>query len=184
MKIALSQITEHGLNLDFQLPANGLKILKELVDDGEVTAFSPLAVSVTLWAREGYIDVRGQVVTEAILTCSRCLAEFSYLLEQHFSVRFSQEIPQDLSSTSSDDDADIELTADQVGLVFFEGDELDLREVIQEQIALGLPYKPLCREDCKGLCAKCGADLNQASCKCGNNGSGSPFDVLKNFKFE
>jgi uncharacterized protein len=83
------------------------------------------------------------------------------------------------------DAEEIELTADDLGLISFEGDEIDLVDGIQEQVIMALPFKPLCREGCRGLCPQCGADLNLGDCAC----SEPPvlegkFSILKNFKVE
>ena len=51
-------------------------------------------------------------------------------------------------------------------MIPFTGEELDLCEAVQEQVIMALPVRPLCREDCRGLCPVCGADLNEESCTC------------------
>lgn len=48
----------------------------------------------------------------------------------------------------------------------YSGRELDLTAAVREQILLSVPASPLCREDCKGLCPKCGKDLNESECGC------------------
>jgi uncharacterized protein len=91
-------------------------------------------------------------------------------------LRYSREIPQDLHGG---DPQEVELTADRIGLVFFRGDEIDFKDAVQEQVVLALPYKPLCRETCRGLCPRCGADLNTETCSCTSEPAASPFAVLK-----
>ena len=59
-----------------------------------------------------------------------------------------------------------ELLSADMGLAAYEGDAVDLDELVREQITLALPSRRLCREECKGLCPKCGADLNAAECSC------------------
>jgi uncharacterized protein len=95
--------------------------------------------------------------------CRRCAAptggELSaFLRERH------------LESATADDEA-----------YLLEGDLLDLGPMIRDAIVLELPLAPLCREDCKGLCASCGADLNEEGCGC--EGPGDPrwatLDVLR-----
>jgi uncharacterized protein len=49
---------------------------------------------------------------------------------------------------------------------YYDADRLDLGEAVREQILLGLPLKPLCREDCQGLCPRCGKDRNLGPCGC------------------
>jgi uncharacterized protein len=59
-----------------------------------------------------------------------------------------------------------ELLAEEIDLIPFDGDEIDLVEGLQEQLVLALPLKPVCGQDCKGICPKCGADLNRMPCGC------------------
>ena len=151
MKIALARITPEGVDFAHRACADDFDILKELLATGEVLSFSAIEIQAMVTARADYYDVDGRVSTRVGLACSRCLTPFTHTLNQRFSIRFSQQIPKDISS---DEEADIELTADQVGLIFFDGKELDLKDPIQEQVVLALPYKPLCRPDCKGLCPK------------------------------
>jgi len=54
----------------------------------------------------------------------------------------------------------------------------------QPRNTLALPFKPLCSPTCQGLCPKCGTDLNHGPCRCGDNGGGGPFDVLKSLKLK
>jgi uncharacterized protein len=59
-----------------------------------------------------------------------------------------------------------ELTRDDLGLSFYSTDEIDLAPLIAEQVMLALPTRPLCSENCRGLCASCGSNLNIQSCSC------------------
>ena len=51
-------------------------------------------------------------------------------------------------------------------LIWYEGEEIDLSPLLRERLLLALPTLPLCRDDCRGLCARCGADLNAGPCGC------------------
>ena len=72
--------------------------------------------------------------------------------------------------------------AEDAGLIGFRGEEIDLTEGIQEQVVLNLPMRPLCREDCKGLCAACGADLNLGECNCRRQPPDGPFAALRHLR--
>jgi uncharacterized protein len=61
---------------------------------------------------------------------------------------------------------EVELSDRDVVVGYYEGDRLDLGEVVREQVLLGLPLKPLCREDCHGLCPRCGKNRNAGACGC------------------
>lgn len=64
------------------------------------------------------------------------------------------------------DGDEIELVEEDLGVVTLSEPLLDTRPIVIEQLHLGIPMKPLCREDCKGLCSRCGADLNEGPCSC------------------
>jgi uncharacterized protein len=106
------------------------------------------------------VRVRGSIKTEVELLCDRCAAPRRTPLEVEFDARF---IPQSLAADETDN---VELLTEDLGLAAYEGDAVDVDELVREQITLALPLRNLCREDCKGLCAKCGADLNAGQCSC------------------
>jgi len=64
----------------------------------------------------------------------------------------------------------------------FEGDELDLTELVREQILLNLPEQTFCNPDCKGLCPKCGQNRNLIDCNCEENETDPRWAALKNLK--
>ena len=55
----------------------------------------------------------------------------------------------------------------EIDISFYRDDEIDLSELLREQFYLALPMKPLCREDCRGLCPQCGVNRNTGTCDCG-----------------
>jgi uncharacterized protein len=59
-----------------------------------------------------------------------------------------------------------ELEEEDLGVVHVEGETFDTGPLLREQLQLGVPMKPLCREDCRGLCPQCGADRNRGDCDC------------------
>jgi uncharacterized protein len=130
----------------------------ELVDEG--ARLISAAEVVGSASRKGEeVRVRGSIKTEVELLCDRCAAPRRTPLEIEFDARF---IPQ----AAADDTDNVELLVEDLGLAAYEGDAVDVDELVREQITLALPLRNLCREDCKGLCAKCGADLNAGQCSC------------------
>lgn len=100
------------------------------------------------------IYVRNHIRTTGHCTCDRCLEEFDLDLEDSGQVVFSSE--EDLSAPSEGEIRRYDPAAH----------EIDLTEDIRDLLLLALPVKQLCREDCKGLCAGCGANLNVEKCLC------------------
>ncbi len=68
--------------------------------------------------------------------------------------------------------------------VRFANDEIDLRQLMEEQFYLSLPMKPLCKDDCKGLCANCGTNLNKATCDCNTQWEDPRLAALRDLKKE
>jgi uncharacterized protein len=78
--------------------------------------------------------------------------------------------------------AEVELSGDELDLSFYEGDQVDLSPLVREQIILALPTRPLCRDNCKGLCASCGINLNTQACSCTVSGGDPRLAVLRTLK--
>jgi uncharacterized protein len=131
----------------------------EIEDEG-ARLVSAAEVSGSASKRGEEVRLRGSIKTEVELLCDRCLAPRRAPLEVEFDTRF---IPQERASGESDN---VELLTEDLGLAAYEGDAVDLDELVREQILLALPLRNLCGEDCKGLCQKCGANLNAGQCSC------------------
>src|SRR5215207_6361109 len=106
------------------------------------------------------VRLRGEIKTEVELLCDRCAAPERAPLAVEFDTSF---IPQEVEAVKAEN---VELAAEDLLLSSYEGDAVDLDELVREQIVLALPSRRLCREDCKGLCQKCGANLNAGQCSC------------------
>ena len=101
----------------------------------------------------------GKAQTELELVCSRCLEPFRMPVESSFNLRF-------LPATEMAADDEREVQEEDLETSYYRDDQIDLNELLREQFYLALPMKPLCREDCKGLCAQCGTNLNTGTCAC------------------
>lgn len=73
---------------------------------------------------------------------------------------------------------DLECSDDAATILYLDEPEIDVDEILREQSYLAVPLRTLCREDCKGICAGCGVDLNSETCRCSVDKSQSPFAVL------
>ena len=100
----------------------------------------------------GFLLLKGELSFEVRFTCSRCLARFTRtIFVKDFRYRLRIEDPNR---------------------------PIDLTDKIRQDIILALPSKPLCSEECRGLCPICGVNLNQGSCTCRTQQTGNPFSVL------
>jgi DUF177 domain-containing protein len=148
MIIRVSELEEQGLRLD------------------DVDALAPVfadpswrldSVALDVEADGTEVFVRGRLSATVPLTCSRCAEEFAGGVATDLDVRL---VPRRVAGDT------VELGADDLDVDFYDNDQLDLSRLVDNETTLALPMKPLCRPDCRGLCAVCGANRNAVTCAC------------------
>lgn len=168
MTIKINDIPPEGLTIE-------IKDSLDLFDTG--TAATPFTAMVKIHpVAAGAFHVSGAVSTVLELECSRCLRSFPFPL-QDTAMDFDL-FPEGSLQTG----ADHELGRGELDTEFYQGDAIEPRELIREQLLLAIPMVPVHREDCKGLCPVCGADRNERKCGCTPDtlpGKENPFAVLK-----
>ncbi|MFQ5665895.1 MAG: DUF177 domain-containing protein [Candidatus Binatia bacterium] len=173
MKLNVHQIEEVAKELVYKESTASLNAL--LLHGGVCDFEFPAAAEVRLdYYRAGQeLLFQGHISGSVIGHCARCVEDFGFRLEKDFFVAMvpKQELP-----------AEAELSGEDLDLSFYEGDEIDLSPLVREQIILGLPTRPLCREDCKGLCPHCGANQNTQPCGCTAAPGDARLAVLRNLK--
>lgn len=105
------------------------------------------------------IHVMGHLETELERACARCLEPVSQPVATDFDVRY-----RPVASVGRQEEINLAEGDTEIG--FYKGEGLFLADLLAEQVYLALPMKALCREDCRGLCPDCGANLNLGSCGC------------------
>lgn len=103
--------------------------------------------------------LRGEIKAALVVPCDRCVNDVDLPLEIPFDLLYT---PQEVSNQVGE----IELHDRDLDVAFYDNEEINLDELVLEQLELSLPIRVLCREDCRGLCAECGADLNLEQCQC------------------
>lgn len=117
-----------------------------------------------LYAEGEHAFAAGTFTGHVIVACGRCVGEVRLELDERLRVTF---LPPDEMPTDDDDSEDgAEVTEGDLDVFPFDGETIDLEPLLREQFVLAVPFAPLCREDCKGLCAQCGIDLNSGTCAC------------------
>jgi uncharacterized protein len=105
------------------------------------------------------VRVNCHVATRMEIACDRCLEPTVVALEADFSLLYRP-------AALSPDRAEVLLEDSEAEVGFYEGEGLELGDVLREEILLLLPMQRVCREDCKGICPVCGQNRNQADCQC------------------
>lgn len=181
MLIRVDDIKDDGLLLEFVEQVADFPALVE-IDSSQAVFQEPLQISLRAIRIHDLVQVEGRVDTLVQLSCSRCLKEFETPLTVPFSLTYSRELPA--PAADSEEEEGVELSAEEMGLIPYQGEQIDLREALQEQVLMGLPIQPLCQEACRGLCPQCGADLSSGDCNCESPDALNRFAVLKNFQVE
>jgi uncharacterized protein len=92
--------------------------------------------------------------------CDRCLEPIDFTVDTEFDVCYR---PARFASSELDE---VEIAKAESDIAFYEGDGIELNDVLREQVVLSLPMQRLCRPDCRGICPVCGHDRNKAECGC------------------
>ncbi|MFZ0060879.1 MAG: DUF177 domain-containing protein [Pyrinomonadaceae bacterium] len=129
------------------------------LNEDRVTVVRPPRVAGRIQQSDSKITVKGEVSAELQLECDRCLKSLLIPVANTFEVEY---VTPDIYRAGQA----AELLDDDLSLSVFEGEAVDIDELVREQLLLALPAQVLCREECKGLCPVCGGDRNLTDCKC------------------
>ena len=178
--IPIASITERGLDLDETLEATRLPLLHAVSREGEARFTRPVRLRLHAVLAGESIRIKGTVATGVRIPCSRCLEPFDLPIATDFSATAAPDLPSNIERAAGEA---IELAADEMDTIVYSGDSIALDDEVAQQIIMALPFKPVCRDTCKGLCSRCGANLNQTSCQCPSQNETNPFAVLKSLSF-
>lgn len=118
------------------------------------------------------IQIRGSLKAQVEGACDRCLKPVTIPVERNFDLTY-----RPVSTIAREEE--LELPEGEIDIGFYEGEGVQLTEVLAEQVILALPMKVICREDCRGLCPTCRSDRNLGQCSCPEPRPVSPFAVLR-----
>ncbi len=161
MKIQIADIPEEGLAVDVE---------EEIGAEG-ISVVSPAKAWLSITKVASEVVVSGEMSVELDNVCSRCLKGFRQVLKLPVHVVYHP--VEEVGAAKH------ELHNDEMDMGFYRGDELDLLDLLREQVMLNAQMKPLCDEACKGICPKCGIDLNSGTCACTDHEIDPRLEVLK-----
>lgn len=164
MKINISKLIDGAVDdLSFEMEFN---IKETSYDNKEIDILKPVSFTGNIkYADDGVFELKGEINSDIILQCARCLREHKHHLSSQ--VDF---LLVDKSNQKEDlpDDS-----------IVFEGDTIDLYPIAYEHFVLSIPSKVLCDHECKGLCPKCGINRNISECSCKEDKYDPRLEVLK-----
>lgn len=125
----------------------------------ELLELEPVAFTGILQKADPGFVLTGQFSASGVIACSRCLAPVTFSSSGDVSWLFAP-------THRRPSEEETELTANDLDVVWYDEFIVPFDPLVEEQLLLELPMKPLCRPDCLGLCPRCGADRNSVPCDC------------------
>jgi uncharacterized protein len=144
------------------------------LEERQFTIETPVVFNLLVEKQEDSVKIAGPVKSTVTMTCSRCLEEFRCSIDTYLDIEL---VPKGLIAQATD----VELRPDDLDIYYFEGDEIDLDPFIYDEVLLSVPVRPLCQEDCAGLCQSCGKNRNIESCSCHQPANTVLGEKLKSF---
>lgn len=163
---------------DFTADTTGDAWFKGMVAEvvqGEAKSFeASLSARVLRLGRS--VEITGGVYLKTDVACSRCLENFG--LEQQIPFRFILE-PRPAVESESNWDEDLN---DSLDFSYYDGDDIDIGDLIRQHLLMAMPISRVCNEMCRGLCPQCGRNMNKGGCKCQPEAPLTPFSILKSLE--
>jgi uncharacterized protein len=141
---------------------------------------SPLRVSGSaelLPQSEGELRIQGRYSVEMLAQCDRCLGRARFPLDASFDLYYrpASDLPPE---------EEIEIGEADVEIGFYEGEGIDLSDILVEQVLLALPMQRVCSSLCKGICPVCGGNRNEVACDCAAQKADDRWRALRNLASE
>jgi DUF177 domain-containing protein len=159
MKISIDEIPQTPKEIVFSESVEELNKIYSQSSNREFGFPASLEVELRYYRAAADLFFDGRISGELQGVCGRCAEDYLFRMDQPFEFAL---IPDPAKAERKAE----ELHRDDLGLSYYTGDEIDLAPLIAEQVILALPTQPLCAENCRGLCASCGTNLNRESCFC------------------
>ena len=141
--------------------------------DDRVSLAAPVNVTGRVRLAGAEVFVNGHIETRAQVECDRCLKPIELPVNVDFDLQY-------ITGGAYESSGAAELTEEELSVSVFDGEAIDVDEIVKEQVLLAVPTRMLCRPDCKGICPDCGIDKNTVDCACGSNEVDPRWAALKN----
>ena len=174
MKININTIPEEGLDIRTTKDRNWLQTIFGDVIESDF-ALDEIHLTCNVRKLQQTVLLNGALDTVIHLSCSRCLETAVLPVSTPFRYTLVPATPEESRE-------EIELSEEDLEYGYYEGEIVDCDPLIYEQIVLQIPIKVLCKEDCRGLCPDCGANLNLGACNCPSGRIDERLTVLKKLK--
>lgn len=154
MLIAVDELRLHPVTIHKRYAAGELS-----TDDPDIEQMGPVEMDGQATVAGDGMRIRGRLKGTIRPFCARCLDPINTEVDADLDLLYQP--ASDLSSGQ-----EVEIHEADTELAFFTGAGVEVEEVAREQMLLAVPMQPLCKESCRGLCPRCGKNLNQGACAC------------------
>jgi uncharacterized protein len=170
LQVRFSEILPYGNCYEVQ-EIDGLPSQQDFLLKGNLTAHCTLRRKA-----DAEVEMQGQLKATLSLTCDRCLVSYDFDVDTELQVLFKT-VSSEFTHLK-----ELECNVEELDSVILDEPVVDLDDVLRQQLYIALPLKSLCSEQCRGICARCGVNLNFAECRCNHEGQEFPFAVLAQLK--
>jgi uncharacterized protein len=166
--LCLDAVLEEPVSFVFELP-----FALAALDREPLLAISPVRLEGSVVRIEGGFSLEARCAFRGELECSRCLAGYPFELDERFTLLL---YPRAAVAAGVR-----ELRKDEIDVSEYEDGRIAVAPIAEERVQMAIPMKPLCREECLGLCPQCGKDRNLAPCECGDGAVDPRWTALRAF---
>ena len=178
MKLLTTHLKEGENRFEFENPKDSWvsTLVQKVTDEGNIL-HSPLHLQLSLTKLDPDYYLRGKIQFKISQLCARCAESFTQPIEHSFGVALAHVSNHRVAEAPVSEEE-----SENLDINFFEGNEIELSSIVEEQFYLSLPFQSICAESCKGMCQFCGKNLNLSDCGCSKTLNPSSFSVLENFR--
>ena len=151
--LSLEGVLDEPVSFAFEIPFS-----ISALDREPLAEISPVRLAGSVLRVEGGYCLEAELSYGGRLECSRCLTEYPFQTQERFTLLLYKRAP-----LPSDE---LALEKHDLDVSFYDEPTIAVAPIAEERIQMAIPMKPLCREDCRGLCPHCGQDLNLSACGC------------------
>lgn len=174
MLLNLQELELRPIRFEVDLPAG------EIEFDGRLQQTTPLkakGVAELLNSSLGEVRLKGHLSVRVEAPCDRCLEPAKIPVDKDFDLSY---YPAEHLEAAAEDEIDEEASE----VAYYEGDRLELNDILREVVLLALPMQVICADSCKGICPACGRNRNLEDCRCALRAEDDRWSKLKALRTE
>ncbi len=168
------------MKIDLRKAKSERLFVKENIDLDLDVVENPAKVDLNIYESNNIFVIRGKIFVTLNLECSRCLKIFQRDEEIPIFLVFKTEE----YAPKGKKEKEVEIDEDNINTIFIDDTIVDIKKFLKNEILLQIPIKPLCRDDCEGLCPICGQNLNEGTCDCHKEKTDERMKKLQQIKEE